>query len=63
MEQETLVVVSKLKKYVKSAHGLNTSATAISAISEAVRKVCDEAAAQAKSDGRKTLLDRDFQGD
>ena len=61
MDEEILVVASKLKKYIKSAHGLNTSGGALPAISEVVRRVCDEAANNAKNDKRKTLLDRDIQ--
>ena len=62
MDKEILVIASKLKKYIKDTHGLNTSGAALPTISEVLRKVCDEAAGNAKSDGRKTLLDRDFQG-
>ena len=59
MDKEILVIASKLKKYIKEAHGLNTSGAALPAISKMLRKVCDEAANNAKSDGRKTVLDRD----
>ena len=61
MEKEILVVASKLKKYIKSAHGLNTSSGVMPVISEAVRRICDQAAESAKGDKRKTLLDRDVQ--
>jgi histone H3/H4 len=60
-EQETLVVISKMKKYIKEAAGMNTSASASAALSEMIRKACDKAIESAKSDKRKTVMDRDFQ--
>jgi len=43
MADEVLVVVSKLKKYIKESADMNTSIE------------------NAKADGRKTIMDRDFQ--
>ncbi len=60
MENEILVVASKLKKYIKDKHGLNTSASAMPVLSDALRKICDQAAESAKGEKRKTLLDRDI---
>jgi histone H3/H4 len=60
-EQETLVVISKMKKYIKDTGGMNTAASASSALSEIIRKACDKAIENAKSDKRKTVMDRDFQ--
>jgi histone H3/H4 len=60
-EQETLVVISKMKKYIKEVAGMNTSASASAALSEMIRKACDKAIESAKSDKRKTVMDRDFQ--
>ncbi len=57
---EVLVVASKVKSYIKSAGGLNTSAGAIDALSAKVREICDSAIQTAKNDGRKTLMDRDI---
>lgn len=59
-EQEVLVVVSKLKTYIKNQAGMNTSGSVATVISDAVRKLCDDAIEKAKSDGRKTVMDRDF---
>ena len=59
-EKELLIVVSKLKKYIRSAHGMSTAGNVASALSEVVRNLCDQAIEKAKSDGRKTLMDRDF---
>lgn len=60
MEKEILIVASKLKQYVKDKHDLNTSADVMEVLSQMVRRVTDQAAAKAKSEGRKTLMDRDF---
>jgi histone H3/H4 len=59
-EKELLVVVSKLKKYIRSKHGMSTAGNVASALSDVVRNLCDQAIERAKEDGRKTLMDRDF---
>jgi len=59
-ERDVLVVVSKLKKYVKDTSGMNTSDTAIPVLSDHLRRLCDLAAEKAREDGRKTIMDRDF---
>ena len=59
MSAETLVVVSKVKDYVK-AKGFQTSETAVDAISTAVRELLDKAIARAKDNGRQTIKDRDI---
>ncbi len=58
---EVLVVVSKLKKYIKDKSQMNTSAAVADVISEKLRNLCDQAIERAKSEGRKTVMDRDFQ--
>jgi histone H3/H4 len=60
LEQEVLVVVSKLKNYIRLKSGLNTSGNVATVLSELVRRECDQAIEKAKSDGRKTVMDRDF---
>jgi hypothetical protein len=57
---EVLVVVSKLKSYIRAASGMNTSDNVIDVLSDHLRHLCDEAARNAARDGRKTVLDRDF---
>jgi hypothetical protein len=57
---DVLVVVSKLKAYIKSKSGMNTSDGVISVVSDQIRKLCDQAAQNAQKDGRKTVMDRDF---
>jgi len=59
MATETLVVVSKIKDYMKGK-GLQTSETAVDALSNAVRELLDKAAARAKDNGRQTIKDRDI---
>ncbi len=58
--KEVLVVVSKLKDYIRTASGMNTSGSVATALSSIVRNLCDKAIENAKNDGRKTVMDRDF---
>jgi len=58
---ENLVVVSKLKNYIKASAGLSTSGKVPEILSDVVRKLCDAAVEKAKQDGRKTVMDRDFE--
>ncbi len=58
--KDTLIIASKLKKYIRESAGMSTSAAVMEVLSEKVRALCNEAAAKAKSDGRKTVMDRDF---
>lgn len=59
-DRDILIVASKLKKYVKDRYGLNTSSNVMEKLSDIVRDVCNDAARQAFSEERKTLMDRDF---
>ena len=56
---DMLIVVSKLKKYIRDRSGMNTSDAVAEALGDHVRNVCDEAIRAAARDGRKTVLDRD----
>jgi len=60
-KSETLVVASKLKNYIRAKSGMNTSAAVIDVLSNKLRRMCDEAVERAKQDGRKTVMDRDFE--
>ncbi len=60
-DNEVLVVASKLKGYIKDKSGMKTSASVLTALSDKIRSLCDQAIASAEQDGRKTVLDRDFQ--
>jgi len=57
---EVLVVASKVKAYIKEKGDMKTSASVLSALSDRIRGMCEEAIENARSDGRKTVLDRDI---
>ena len=57
---DVLVVVSKIKNYIKSRSDMNTSSGAAPALSGIVRHYCDQAIENARKDHRKTVMDRDF---
>ena len=58
--KEVLVVVSKLKKFIKEESGMNTAGNVADAISERIRTLCADAIDTARKEGRKTVMDRDF---
>ena len=58
--REELIVVSKLKKYIRARSGMNTSDAVVPVLSDHLRRLCDEAIGNATRDGRKTVMDRDF---
>ncbi len=60
-ETEILIVASKLKQYIKEKYDMNTSANVMEALSHQVRKLTDRAINKAKSEGRKTVMDRDYE--
>ncbi len=60
LPKDVLVVVSKLKAYVKARSGMNTSDNVVGVLSDHLRKLCNEAIRNAARDGRKTVMDRDF---
>ncbi len=57
---EVLVVASKLKNYISSSSGMNTAGNVAPRLSEIIRGLCDQAIQNARNDGRKTVMDRDF---
>jgi len=57
---EVLVVASKVKGYIKAQSDMKTSGSVLSELSDRIRAMCDQAIENARSDGRKTVLDRDF---
>ena len=59
--KDVLVVVSKLKDYIKARADMNTSQGIVDIISNHIRALCDEAIDKARVAGRKTVLDRDFE--
>jgi hypothetical protein len=58
---DVLVVVSKLKKYIKDKAELNTSGAVADTLSSLIRVMCDKAIENAKNEGRKTVMERDFE--
>jgi len=57
--KEVLIIASRLKAYVKSRSGMNTSDGVLDSLSDIIRKAVDEAISNADADERKTVLDRD----
>lgn len=60
LPHDVLIVVSKLKAYVRARSGMNTSDGVVDVLSDKVRELCDRAIEKAAEAGRKTVLDRDF---
>jgi hypothetical protein len=58
--KDILVVVSKLKAYINTKSGMNTSADVMPVLSDIIRVECDKAIESAKRSGRKTVMARDF---
>jgi hypothetical protein len=58
-DREVLIVMSKLKKYIRDRSGMNCSDAVADIISDHVRAICDDAIRSAGGEGRKTILDRD----
>jgi hypothetical protein len=60
VEREILIVVSKLKSYIRARSGLSTSDGVMELLSDHLRKLSDAAVQNAMSAGRKTVMERDF---
>lgn len=60
---EVLVIASRLKAYIRARSGMNTSESVLDELSQIVREHADRAIEQARADGRKTVMDRDFKKD
>lgn len=58
---EILIVASKLKAYIKEKYDMNTAASVMEALSRDVRRLSDRACEKARSEGRKTVMDRDYE--
>jgi histone H3/H4 len=59
-DHDVLVVVSKLKQYIRSHAGMNTSDNVSGVLSDHLRELCREAIRVAAGDDRKTVMNRDF---
>jgi hypothetical protein len=60
IHSEVLVVVSKMKSYIKEIADMNTSGEVADVLSDMIREACDQAINSARADGRKTVMGRDF---
>ncbi|MEK6553976.1 MAG: hypothetical protein AABZ31_01950 [Bdellovibrionota bacterium] len=59
--KDVLIIASRLKEYIDArSEGYNTSTTVMDVLSDFVRVACDRAIDNARADGRKTVMDRDF---
>ena len=58
---EPLVVVTKVKSYIKERADMNTSDKIMDILSEKIRRICNDAIDKAREEGRKTVLERDFE--
>jgi hypothetical protein len=61
LPRDVLIVITKLKTYVRARSGMNTSDRVVEPLSDAVRQLCDRAIENARREGRKTVLERDFE--
>lgn len=60
LPEEILIVISKLKAYVKARSDMNTSGDVGDVLSDIVRRHVDGAIREARMDGRKTVMGKDF---
>lgn len=58
-ETDILVVVSKVKQYIRDRSGFNTSASTMDVLTRRILQICDAAIRHAEAEGRKTVMDRD----
>jgi hypothetical protein len=59
--REVLVIASRLKEYITARSDYNTSSSVMDVLSDHLRILCDRAIDNARADGRKTVMDRDFE--
>lgn len=57
---ESLIVISKVKKYIKDKGDFNTSAGFFEPLNQDIVKACRDAIAHAQKLGRKTVMGKDF---
>ena len=62
-DDDVLIVASRLKAYIKSRSGYNTSDRVLDPLSDLVRDLADRAIENARREGRMTVLDRDVPKD
>lgn len=59
VDKDILVVVSKMKAYIKARSGMSTADAVADVLSEHLRALCDESIRAAARNDRKTVLERD----
>lgn len=59
--REVLIIASRLKEYIQAKSDMNTSGGVMDVLSDYVRVLCDRAIENARAEGRKTVMDRDFE--
>lgn len=57
---ESLIVISKVKKFIKENADMNTSAGFFEPLNDDILKSCRDAMAHAQKLGRKTVMGKDF---
>ena len=62
-DREILVVASKIKAYIRARAGYNTSDGVMPVLSDAIRKLCDEAIRNARRAERRTVMNPDIPRD
>ncbi len=60
MPTEVLVIASRLKDYIHARAEMNSAAQVMDVLSDHLRRLCDRAIDNARNDGRKTVMARDF---
>jgi histone H3/H4 len=60
LPRDVLIVISKLKKYIRERSGMNTSDNVTEVLSDHLRTLCVGAIRHAAENERKTVMDRDF---
>jgi hypothetical protein len=58
--KDVLIIASRLKDYIQARGDMNTSGNVMDVLSDHVRIITDRAIDQARAEGRKTVMDRDF---
>lgn len=61
LPREVLIIASRLKDFIHARAEMNTSGQVMEILSDHVRVLCERAIDHARSEGRKTVLERDFE--
>jgi hypothetical protein len=61
LPREILVIASRLKDYIHAHSEMNTSQSVMDILSDFLRVACERAIENARQEGRKTVLERDFE--